>query len=962
MTTAQLAFKVAETIDFPSSNGPAVPARMIREYAPIGDRRELSPDEESQVAAGESQWAPKLIETDSTTIPDMLASPARGAVAAGAIGAGAGALAGGGIGKLVGHPAIGAAAGAALGGLPAALHTFLSRHHHNDHLLETMRRLPEGATKRDYDAVELLGQALGRRYKAGAEWTRPGSSNRHVNVRGHKRKPPYKRKASRKSASDASVESVNYLTESQIKAWHDGLKNQLGQHSPVEPPKDDLLAMARKRRGEDEHGNSLQAKAAEKRGPAGEYCPHCDARLERGDDGNCNRCGKAWPEKAAAQRTCECGATMRGAWCDACRKFNWTKAGGIGGELGEEAGNLAGKTGIGQKLMSGIGHFFGGEAGSAAGEEASHLAVPAMKSLVRPTGSMGQRITTGLTSAGVAGLDPAAQGHRLSAMATGGLAGFAAPQPTQRALGGYMTGGAVDAASHMMGYGDPKARYIGAAGNWLAGSPEMRQFAGAASEMLPAGAQKPVQNAGNFASGFVGDRPTSLNPAKFEPTLPGSPLPAPKAPLSYQAGQVAARPFNAVFNMPFQAAERGVSGAVSGIGKGMRSLLDRGESSTAAELGQAAGRGTVDATPTVTNEVLRDAAGRGTDPNAALRDAAVDGSIGPQTPAEVGQSAGQSAGQSTGQSTGPTNGAAGQPAVPGQGGSFAKPMLAAGIGTAVAAAAATPVILNKVNATANAAANAGAQAGAQTTINKTLGITPEVYQNQIKPNQDLIDALSSNDPATLAQAQQKAKAMNVGLRPDGTVDVQAAKQSLQQQNAGTMATAALQSAGVKPADAAIAKSFFDAPDKKQFIMDTAKRYMGDLTGGASGFFSGLSGMADELLGKIPGFNVGTMTGMQKILLLLGGLGLLGGAIGGSGFMAGIGGAALLGGLAMHGGPLSQFMPGQSPASPATTPAPVAGASPVTPPAVPASRPAVSSAMPQGQDLMEQLGQGAARMA
>lgn len=31
--------------------------------------------------------------------------------------------------------------------------------------------------------------------------------------------------------------------------------------------------------------------------PEGECCPHCDARLERGDNGKCNRCGKPWPIK-----------------------------------------------------------------------------------------------------------------------------------------------------------------------------------------------------------------------------------------------------------------------------------------------------------------------------------------------------------------------------------------------------------------------------------------------------------------------------------------------------------------------------------------------------------------------------------------------------------------------------------------------------------------------------------------
>lgn len=33
----------------------------------------------------------------------------------------------------------------------------------------------------------------------------------------------------------------------------------------------------------------------EQRGPAAEYCPHCDTRLERGEDGVCNRCGQPWP-------------------------------------------------------------------------------------------------------------------------------------------------------------------------------------------------------------------------------------------------------------------------------------------------------------------------------------------------------------------------------------------------------------------------------------------------------------------------------------------------------------------------------------------------------------------------------------------------------------------------------------------------------------------------------------------
>lgn len=44
-----------------------------------------------------------------------------------------------------------------------------------------------------------------------------------------------------------------------------------------------------------------RTKTAEDRGPEGEYCPHCDARLERDpSSGTCNSCGKAWPAKAAS--------------------------------------------------------------------------------------------------------------------------------------------------------------------------------------------------------------------------------------------------------------------------------------------------------------------------------------------------------------------------------------------------------------------------------------------------------------------------------------------------------------------------------------------------------------------------------------------------------------------------------------------------------------------------------------
>lgn len=152
MNLSQLAKEAA------SSAG--VPARLLRYYAPIGDRRhDFTPEEQTAVSEGESQWLPKLIQTDSTPIPEMMASPGKQSVLAGLLGG----AAGGGIGY-----AIGGARGAALGGLGGAavggLGRFLHQKKENEHLAETMRRLPIGATKRDYDAERMLGDAFVDKY------------------------------------------------------------------------------------------------------------------------------------------------------------------------------------------------------------------------------------------------------------------------------------------------------------------------------------------------------------------------------------------------------------------------------------------------------------------------------------------------------------------------------------------------------------------------------------------------------------------------------------------------------------------------------------------------------------------------------------------------------------------------------------------------------------------------------
>ena len=89
--------------------------------------------------------------------------------------------------------------------------------------------------------------------------------------------------------------------------------------------------IATRRKGVFVSGNAI-SKAADEHCPAGECCPHCGARLERGDDGRCNRCGEAWRapitdnepsgSKAAADKEhrhfkaiCRCGGTVAECSC-----------------------------------------------------------------------------------------------------------------------------------------------------------------------------------------------------------------------------------------------------------------------------------------------------------------------------------------------------------------------------------------------------------------------------------------------------------------------------------------------------------------------------------------------------------------------------------------------------------------------------------------------------------------------
>lgn len=117
----------------------------------VSAHRELSPHEEDALAAGKSRWLPRIFQSYGTPIPELMASPLKTGLIFGApigiLGAGLGSAIGGknhaGTGALIG--------GLGAGGL-AALAAGMDRAAKNEGLEELMRRMPEGAAKRDLEA------------------------------------------------------------------------------------------------------------------------------------------------------------------------------------------------------------------------------------------------------------------------------------------------------------------------------------------------------------------------------------------------------------------------------------------------------------------------------------------------------------------------------------------------------------------------------------------------------------------------------------------------------------------------------------------------------------------------------------------------------------------------------------------------------------------------------------------
>lgn len=127
----------------------------VQSYVPVQKKRKKeSPEEQANIERGLSKWLPKIWQSYSTPAWQMLASPGKQSLLTGLGGGGLGALIGAGLGSKIsrrdpGATGVGAGIGGGAGALIAGLLGYFARRQENENILEILKRLPPGATKRD---------------------------------------------------------------------------------------------------------------------------------------------------------------------------------------------------------------------------------------------------------------------------------------------------------------------------------------------------------------------------------------------------------------------------------------------------------------------------------------------------------------------------------------------------------------------------------------------------------------------------------------------------------------------------------------------------------------------------------------------------------------------------------------------------------------------------------------------
>lgn len=135
----------------------------IQQFMGQNPRRELSEDETKAVEKRKGSLLPAFFPNYSDSPAVKMYSPLMPALTMGALGGAGGSLLGKAIGKASGNEDLGTVIGGLGGGGLAALIAYLKRNQENANVEEIMRRLPRGATLRDYEADPLVQKDMDRK-------------------------------------------------------------------------------------------------------------------------------------------------------------------------------------------------------------------------------------------------------------------------------------------------------------------------------------------------------------------------------------------------------------------------------------------------------------------------------------------------------------------------------------------------------------------------------------------------------------------------------------------------------------------------------------------------------------------------------------------------------------------------------------------------------------------------------
>lgn len=160
----------------------------VQQYMPLGKRRDLTEEEEEEVDKAKKKILPRIFDSDQDPISADMASPGWAAGGGGALGGLAGAMLGSAMGITIGGPKrnatmqggmnLGGALGLGAGGLIGALLAYHARKAENATLEERMRRLPEGANRRDMKSDPVVQAEMNRAATLAAARIQAGKDSR----------------------------------------------------------------------------------------------------------------------------------------------------------------------------------------------------------------------------------------------------------------------------------------------------------------------------------------------------------------------------------------------------------------------------------------------------------------------------------------------------------------------------------------------------------------------------------------------------------------------------------------------------------------------------------------------------------------------------------------------------------------------------------------------------------------